>query len=246
MYDLDLIREMVPMEAMADFLGIPTRRKGKYLQALCPFHGDEHFGSAEIRDKSLICYVCAQHYSIFDVYGFIKGLRFKDSVAGIIRDFSLPMDIVSDDVKTVEGSRRKIPPLSREELKTIGLIPERRRLERYPYAAADSPQWEKGCTCAKDTDGQYVLSRKGKTAYQHLMALYNDEPETFFWLVENKCREKVDDYSRIADLHLAVCGELEEHRVPSTDIKVFQNLLSASLQQAEAVCEAFEKARESA
>ena len=54
-YDLDRIKDYVSMEDICDLLGIEKRRIGGLTSVLCPFHDDENFGNAFIKNNKITC-----------------------------------------------------------------------------------------------------------------------------------------------------------------------------------------------
>lgn len=223
-YDLDTIQELVSMEDLASVLGIETRMVGGKLSILCPFHSDEHFGSAFVWENGIYCFAEEKFYSIFDVYMQVTGSCFSDAVEDIVRIFALPESVQIDNKK-----EDKILPFTRAELKAIGLIQAERRSERYIMGCSDeNERLESGCCIKKTAVDEYIIYKKGSSQYIHLMELMQAEPDTFWRLVSDKCMERYEVLAESVKFLRAVAVALQEQGITH---KLTRKLLETAEEQ---------------
>ena len=223
-YDLDTIQELVSMEDLASVLGIETRLVGGKLSILCPFHSDEHFGSAFVWENGIYCFAEEKFYSLFDVYMQVTGSSFSDAVEDIVRIFALPEAVQIDNKK-----EDKILPFTRAELKAIGLIQAERRSERYIMGCSDENQRPEQGYCVKKTAAdEYIIYKKGSSQYIHLMELMQAEPDTFWRLVANKCLEQYEMLAESVNFLRAMTVVLQEQGVTH---KLTEKLLETTEEQ---------------
>lgn len=178
-YDLDLIKDAVSIEDVCDLFGIETKKMGKKLSVLCPFHNDQHHGSAFIKDNRIYCFPCGQYYSVLDIYMFFCNITIQEAAEQITADWGL-----SNATETMERI-----PFTKEELTLIGLYRSDRKQEFYPIRILPGYTRAKGFKQRKDKDGTYLLSLKGKSQILHLIDLYTEDRETFSVLVTCKAWE---------------------------------------------------------
>lgn len=203
-YDLERIKECVSMEDVCDILGIEKRRIGGLTSVLCPFHDDQNFGNAFIKKNNKIkCYACDTAGDIFDVYMHQTGLSLQEAAAEISDRFGLSgVTVVPQKKKSAKM------PFSRSELTAIGLLREDRGTEKYPVSILEAPEKLPGYTMEKETTlgyskqsrklvaivDNYIVSKKGQPMYKHLLELFENDKDTFFWMVQNKCCEYYKKY----------------------------------------------------
>lgn len=208
-YDLDTIQELVSMEDLASVLGIETRVVGGKLSILCPFHSDEHFGSAFVWENGIYCFAEEKFYSLFDVYMQVTGSSFSDAVEDIVRIFALPEAVQINNKK-----EDKILPLTRAELKAIGLLQNERRSERYIISCSnENERPEPGYSIKKTAAEEYIVYKKGSSQYIHLMELMQAEPDTFWRLVSDKCIERYETLAESMNFLKAVAVALQEQGI---------------------------------
>lgn len=184
-YDIEEMKRNVPIEDVLDRFGIPMKRKGKETYVLCPFHNDEHFGSAKIWQNGIKCFAENEWYSVLDVYMNQYNCSFKDAVKMMSNDYG---------ISGSTDQERELFPFRKEELLAIGLISSSRREERYPMLFLEECASVRGTLCLKDKNGEWYLSGKGSSMSQHLRSLFKDDKVAFKWLVENKCKESYKFY----------------------------------------------------
>lgn len=204
-YDLERIKECVSMEDICDILGIEKRRIGGLTSVLCPFHDDQNFGNAFItKNNKIKCYACDKAGDIFDIYMHQTGLSLQEAAAEISDRFGLSgVTVISQKKKSTKM------PFSRSELTAIGLLREDRGTEKYPVSILETPEKLPGYTVEKETTlgyskqsrklvaivDDYIVSKKGQPMYKHLLELFENDKDTFFWMVQNKCCEYYEKYS---------------------------------------------------
>ena len=138
LYDIDRIIEDADVFAVAKALGLETNENSKKynpetgdgLQVLCPFHNDQHFGSAAFvvkrrsgkLYKGFRCWACNTKHDLPGMVGSLMGLSFPESLEFIAKT------TVGDNVScyTIDGGEADRVPgrpfcLSGSELRFIGL-----------------------------------------------------------------------------------------------------------------------------
>lgn len=153
-YDKEKIIEDLDFESLLSDLNIPTKRKGRYLYALCPKHNDDNFGSAYVlqgmykgsQRKGIYCYACNKYISAISLVEDSYGLSYTDALELLANKNSMtPDDYISDIMfssKEEEDSyyskdkdkamkpKKKVAQkkakaiISRDELRFLDLAPE--------------------------------------------------------------------------------------------------------------------------
>lgn len=237
MYDLDKIKDSVDMEDLADHLGIEYKPVRNRKSILCPFHGDEHFGSAVIKNNKICCYVCGHPYDIFDVWQYFRGCTLEEAASQIVKEFGL---------YGCEASREDKMPFSRREMETIGLCKRNdpwtsKHAERYPIGYGKPVKEKKYVYVLDNVPGgfsdDYVRVRKGNSQMQHLRKLYIDDRDAFTRLVISKCNETFlslrRSYLVLRALYYALMAEKPDGQQIRDSLTEF--LMWRSLEEMEAV-----------
>lgn len=95
MYEKEKIIADVDLLALASSLGIPVKKVGQRLSALCPFHSDKHYGSAYLIDKiingrvlkGLYCYSCSKYWSLIDLVRELAGISIYSDILKYLISF---------------------------------------------------------------------------------------------------------------------------------------------------------------
>lgn len=96
--DIEMLKEMVEPDALADYLGLDYQEKSGRFLILCPFHGDRNLGSAYIRKGYFHCFSCGESMDIVTLVmrvqnvGFYKAIKILASLAGV----SISFDCLND------------------------------------------------------------------------------------------------------------------------------------------------------
>ena len=79
--DISRIKD-IPFTEIFDALGISYRNKGNYIEFLCPFHNDRHFGSAKVNKikNTCKCHACDEYYSPYDLIMKMENKSFHEAV----------------------------------------------------------------------------------------------------------------------------------------------------------------------
>lgn len=235
-YDLDRIKDYVSMEDICDLLGIEKRRIGGLTSVLCPFHDDENFGNAFIKNNKITCFACGKTGDIFDVYMHQTGMSLMEAAAEISSRFGL------SDVMSQKQSSLTIP-FSKQELAAIGLLREERNTEKYPVSILESPEKMPGFTVQKETTygysmrtrkmvavvDDYVVSKKGQSMYKHLVDLFESDKKSFFGIVRSKCREYYTKYNTAIMTINAIQDELSQYGVHDSFLDYQKKIASEML-----------------
>lgn len=77
-------------EVLLDALGIDYRNKGGYCEIICPFHADNHFGSAKIKDGRFHCFACGESADCFKLVMYVNKVSFPAAVNFVAKAYEIP------------------------------------------------------------------------------------------------------------------------------------------------------------
>ena len=106
------------IEYICEQAGVEMRHKGNAVECLCPFHADEHFGSAKIHGKGIYCFACGAFYSVFDIVmkqmsmTYYDAYKFIASMTGNINDYML----TKSEKKNIDRNRF---PFTKDDLEFL-------------------------------------------------------------------------------------------------------------------------------
>lgn len=152
-YDKERVIEDLDFESLLSELNIPTKRKGRYVYALCPKHNDTNFGSAYVLQgmyrgsarKGIFCHACNQYISAISLVEDAYNLNYTETLEFLAnRNSSMPEDYISDisfsskeeeeayysaskidkKIEPIKVQKKKKAPISKEDLKLLDLCPE--------------------------------------------------------------------------------------------------------------------------
>ena len=104
-YDKERVIEDLDFESLLSELNIPTKRKGRYVYALCPKHNDTNFGSAYVLQgmyrgsarKGIFCHACNQYISAISLVEDAYNLNYTETLEFLAnRNSSMPEDYIYD------------------------------------------------------------------------------------------------------------------------------------------------------
>ena len=124
------------IEYICESVGVEMRQRGTATEVLCPFHDDQHFGNARIREKGIYCFACGRFYSVFDIVMKNMGISYFDAykyVAEHTGDLSNYMAKSKKKIRAVDQF-----PLTKDELQFIGLADN--RAKNILYYTDDKPK----------------------------------------------------------------------------------------------------------
>ena len=117
----------VDIEYICDLCGVEMRHRGRVTECLCPFHDDQHYGSARLRGKGLYCFVCAKQYTVFDIVmhsmnmSYYEAYKFIAEQTGDIKNYMIPKGRQKNDPN--------ILPLTRDDLALIRMSDTKIRID---------------------------------------------------------------------------------------------------------------------
>ena len=124
--DKKKIAEMADPETVAEFIGIPSQKKGSRISILCPDHIDTHFGSCYLTDRGYHCFSCGASGDVFQMVRSFKGksCSFQEAMETVANaSGGVDLFLMSDDDKAEQKRTLKemenLP--TKEELQFIGL-----------------------------------------------------------------------------------------------------------------------------
>lgn len=80
LYDENKIMDDITAVEVCQELGIKMKKSGKSISVLCPFHGDNHFGSAVLTDHGMHCFVCNETWKLTDYIMEAENLSKMDAL----------------------------------------------------------------------------------------------------------------------------------------------------------------------
>ena len=114
-YDKEKIIEDLDMLSLLDNLNIPVKRMGKHISVLCPFHNDNHFGSAYLLcgmhrgrlAKGIYCQVCHEYTDAISLVQNILGLDYKNTLEYLANLNSFAENYILDTDYNYNHSQQK-------------------------------------------------------------------------------------------------------------------------------------------
>jgi hypothetical protein len=109
----------VDIEYICEQCGVEMRHRGRVTECLCPFHDDQHYGSARLRGKGIYCFACSRQYSVFDIVmkafdmQYYEAYKYVAEQTGDLKNYMIPKGRQKNDPN--------ILPLTRDELAMIGM-----------------------------------------------------------------------------------------------------------------------------
>lgn len=178
------ISDLLTYEDVLDYLAIPTKRKGRYIQFLCPSHDDTHFGSAMVDTAkgNCRCYACNKSFSKFDLVAESEHISFYDAevklaeLAGVLENYSS---------KKAPAKTATLKKLTHSEAEILGI-------DTFP--AMNCVAWEAIKPCNEDGYWEYDNNSDCYTKLEKsdfsLNSLYKEDKVAYVSLILNKVHEK--------------------------------------------------------
>lgn len=179
----------VQMEDILNYLGCETRQQGSRISFLCPFHGDEHFGSCFIMKNAPsygYCFVCGRKITGLDMLQELSGLD-KNSCLVLLANLSNHPEYLQELKQNhTDYTPSPLERLTERQLDLIGLKhipksvktlvsinekPSNYQIHSVPISTNDSLQYYYQPNFAKD--------------------LERNCPEAIENLIQQKCLEKL-------------------------------------------------------
>lgn len=184
--DIELLQEEVTPLMAIQALGIETRKQGSNLSILCPSpdHNDQHFGSCMIMHHGRVCkcFACGRSFTSLQIImmetgcGLYEGMCTLAEIAGMEDCFNASKQQVAKKVD------KMLPNTVKQQ---IGLA----IYSKIANILNNSDCREDDSHYLRANDGSYLKVNGGN--WKPWNDLRKEDPETFEWLVRNKCKEKL-------------------------------------------------------
>lgn len=122
MLERDKLIDDCDIEYVLELAGMPIKRKSGYVDTLCPVHDDTNFGSCKVdpQKKTVHCFVCGTHMSVFDVISAKLGYSYFESFKFVAESTGHPEDYIVTEKPTKEN--KKVFPLTKEDIEMLDLV----------------------------------------------------------------------------------------------------------------------------
>lgn len=189
----ELLEEVSIIDVL-DFLGVEYRNFGCRKSILCPDrlnHNDQHYGSCYIYENSntVHCFVCNKSFDAIELLR-LNGYSYYDALCTLADLSGSP----SRFEKQPERKQFRIPRLTKEQRKLIGLYPERRRIKLYTSIQENKPDTRDYDIIFSETEEEDTYLPYKTLGYNPWIKLQKENPEWYLSLVLHKCMETMERY----------------------------------------------------
>lgn len=185
--DIDYLKELVTPLMAVQALGIETRKFGRDLSILCPSpdHNDQHFGSCKImyNGKVCKCFACNRTFTSLQIVMLETGCSLYEGMCTLAEIAGVEEQFEASNNKT--STKELIKNLPNELKNLIGLA----AFSKIANIDNCSDYREGDANYMRDKNGDYVRYNNGN--WKPWLDLRKENPETFDWLIRNKCKEKM-------------------------------------------------------
>lgn len=220
-YRVDLLSEEADIEAVAEYIGIETRRMGGHTSILCPCHSDKHYGSCYLgryKFRSGIkdgfrCYSCGAKGDAIDLVREHCNVGLKEAmgiVASVCGDRNRYLLNQSEKAALEYEERTMVKVLPDDKLRLIGIaVPSTNNgisisVAAYPTAMYYQLQKEeKLIVGAKEHTEWYPNEDDGLSVIMRcvdrnpLRTLANEDYDVYSEIVCGKCHEAIEKYQNM-------------------------------------------------
>ena len=243
--DKKKIAEMADPETVAEFIGIPSQKKGSRISILCPDHIDTHFGSCYLTDRGYHCFSCGASGDVFQMVRSFKGksCSFQEAMETVANaSGGVDLFLMSDDDKAEQKRTLKemenLP--TKEELQFIGLKGYAGALYDTDYVESiGKPELKPGQKAVEITDDNgstglwKVLTVIDRTP---LLTLYKEEPDEFWEMIQAKACETIQNFIYIKETYWSFIKEkMEECGAKDVTKQEVDSALDGLIRQAEEI-----------
>lgn len=190
--DIDTLKEAVSPLMVVQALGKETRKVGGNLSILCPSpdHNDQHFGSCMLMHDGRVCkcFACDKTFNSLQIVMMETGCSLYEAMCTLAEIAGLEDQF---DASSKKSKTQLIKNLPNELKQLIGLA----GYSKIRNVNNCSDFREGTANYMRDQDGTYVRYDSGN--WKPWIDLRKEEPETFDWLVRNKCKEKMSAISMV-------------------------------------------------
>lgn len=177
----ELLEEVSIIDVL-DFLGVEYRNFGCRKSILCPDrlnHNDQHYGSCYIYENSntVHCFVCNKSFDAIELLR-LNGYSYYDALCTLADLSGSP----SRFEKQPERKQCRIPRLTKEQRKLIGLYPERRRIKLYTSIQENKPDTRDYDIVFSEAEEENTYLPYKTLGYNPWIKLQKENPEWYLSL----------------------------------------------------------------
>ncbi len=222
-YDKDAIYECLSGEEVAEKLGLGIEYNNGQAECLCPAadHDDKNFGSCKITAKGCRCFACNRTFSLEGMVRESRGI--PNTRQGYLKTLEILAGFAGITPEKKSVPVRVTLPFSEEQLAFIGLITKPAYVPGFTGVSVKKPVIEKNgkiryAKSVRDADGNYLTGSSEKFS---LLALYKEDEETFYDMVNGKIDEKLEKIHTMlmTEYPAAFLEELETYGITEKALK---------------------------
>lgn len=187
--DEDIIRlkDNADYVQIFDRLGIEYKKSTNYIDFLCPFHNDTHFGSAKVDlyKKKCTCFACNEQYSPLDLIAKIENLNLHEALIeladleGVLYEFE-----INEEKHTSDKPK---PRLTAAQKKLLGF--EESDVKSIEFTSATNIP-----NSIYDTKSKKYLIQKNTVLSWNYLYLYH--PKEYASIITNRCEEVIEEVNK--------------------------------------------------
>ena len=187
--DYEKANDMFDIMDVIDILGIETKKNGRYMQILCPFHNDKHFGSCIVKDNRFYCFACNTGGNAIKLASGVLDKGYTDTIIYLAKMFGINIDNLLNFDTKIETEKNRLF-LTSEEKKLLTLNPRKK------FRAYKNLSFTKDGKCEKIEHDDLPMYLIYDSSNINLSTLYNEDKESYKYLVLSKANEIKENYEK--------------------------------------------------
>ena len=198
-------------EAVANALGIPIKRHGRFKQILCPGHmeyfgkPDTSYGNCVLTEKGYHCFACNRSVNVFDMVMETKGCSFHDALEFVAGVSGVEGEEISgkSGKKSKKVKRFRNPLFNKDELALIGIAAFGRETpikQEVLKEDAKNPINKHELHRFRLSDESHGMLEMSNEKYFSLYDLETHDFDTFFEMLRGKMKEAMNKRNEAIEL----------------------------------------------
>lgn len=186
--DIIRLKDDADYTVIFDSYGISYKTNSKYIDFLCPFHGDIHYGSAKVDlyKKKCTCFRCSESFSPLDFIMKMENLTFHDALIrladmeGVLYEFESKEKgntVYSNPLPRLTAAQKNLLDFKETEIKNIEYITS----VNIPKSVYDAKL------------KKYLIQSNTTLSWNYLYTFY---PKEYKKMILDRCEEKMDELGK--------------------------------------------------
>lgn len=204
-YDREKIYDFLSGRDVAEMLGMEIHSMGHRETILCPDkeHNDRHFGSCFLTNKGCHCFVCQKNMNLEEMVMKQTGVSYIQSLQ-MLSEYA-KIDPVNNSNAILQSIIRL--PFTKEEFELMGFCPNDAGI-----SVVTEFNFQKKENTRVKRDPYDITMQAGymtmQTAWKNpLKDLFKDNPEAFYYIINGKIDEQIENITYILNQFVNQNGE---------------------------------------